>query len=107
MAQRGEGTENRSVVLRTILTAACVLLLSGSYQVCAANDVTFSRDIQPMLTKQCLLCHGPDEAEGGLRLDVDQQAYAELDSGARAIVPGKPEASELMRRVFVLFSTIG
>ena len=65
----------------------------------ALGAPTFSRDIQPLLAKHCVVCHGPNKAEAGLRLDVAGRAYAQLDSGARAIVPGNPEASELLRRV--------
>ena len=59
----------------------------------------FSRDIQPLLAKHCVVCHGPNRAEAGLRLDVAERAYAELESGATAVVPGDPEASELLRRI--------
>ena len=61
--------------------------------------VVFSTEIQPLLAKHCLLCHGPDEAEGGLRLDVAEHAYALLDSGERAIVPGDENTSHILRRV--------
>ncbi len=64
-----------------------------------AGEVLFARDIQPLLAKHCLLCHGPDDAEAGLRLDQSDNARAELDSGERAIVPGDPDSSELLRRV--------
>lgn len=62
-------------------------------------EVIFSRDVQPLLAKHCFGCHGPDKAEGGLRLDMAERAVAELDSGARAIVPGDGAASELLARV--------
>lgn len=65
----------------------------------SAAGVMFARDVQPLLAKHCLLCHGPDEAEAGLRLDVAEQAYAKLDSDTRAIVPGDADASELIRRI--------
>lgn len=63
--------------------------------------VDFSRDVQPLLARHCFVCHGPDEGsrEAGLRLDVRLAAIAELDSGSTAIVPGRPEASELIARV--------
>jgi len=65
----------------------------------AADSPSFSRDIQPLLAKHCVVCHGPDEAEAGLRLDVAEHALSPLESGATAIVPGKPDASELLARV--------
>lgn len=89
------------VVTAAILGVACLsyCCARGDSSSVAAGDVVFARDIQPILAKHCLLCHGPDEAEAGLRLDVAERAYAKLDSDVRAIVPGKPDASELMRRV--------
>src|SRR5262249_24970598 len=47
----------------------------------------------------CVSCHGPGKARGGLRLDGREAATATLDSGKHAVVPGRPEQSELLRRV--------
>ncbi|MFM2003066.1 MAG: hypothetical protein RI963_2492 [Planctomycetota bacterium] len=63
------------------------------------SKIDFARDIQPILAERCLLCHGPDEAEAGLRLDLAEHATRKLDSGETAIRPGEPETSELIRRV--------
>ena len=64
-----------------------------------SSPVEFARDIQPILTKHCILCHGPDEAEAGLRLDGEEQSRMKLESGKSAITPGKPESSELLKRL--------
>jgi hypothetical protein len=65
------------------------------------SSLEFSRDVQPILTKHCFVCHGPDEGSrhAGLRLDLRLAATAELESGAVAILPGQQEASELFRRI--------
>ena len=65
-----------------------------------AAEIRFGRDILPVLSDNCLGCHGPDERnrKGGLRLDTYAGATA-VHEGVAAIVPGKPEASELIRRI--------
>ncbi len=67
----------------------------------AAEDVVFNRDIRPILSDICYQCHGPDagQRQAGLRLDTSDGATGLLESGARAVVPGDLEASELLRRI--------
>ncbi|QDU68137.1 PSD1 and planctomycete cytochrome C domain-containing protein [Engelhardtia mirabilis] len=62
--------------------------------------VRYSRDVRPLLSDRCFLCHGPDEAAraADLRLDTHAFATAERDGGP-AIVPGDAEASELWYRI--------
>jgi hypothetical protein len=63
--------------------------------------IDYNRQIRPILSDRCYKCHGPDAAErkGGLRLDLRDAAMAPADSGERAIVPGKPDESELLKRI--------
>ncbi len=60
-------------------------------------DIEFNRDIRPILAENCFACHGPDSAarKASLRLDVRDQAVEML-----AIVPGKPDESHLLERIF-------
>jgi mono/diheme cytochrome c family protein len=70
----------------------------------AANvPLKYNRDIQPILAENCFACHGADSAsrKAGLRLDHFENATNKLESGAVAIVPGQPEQSELVRRIFL------
>jgi len=67
----------------------------------AAQDdaVDFSRDVLPILSNHCLLCHGPDQdsdeaKEAGFRLDVREEALL-----FEAIVPGDPDASLMMSAI--------
>ncbi len=86
------------LTLIVLAGAAAVLLRRPADAGEAARPVDFERDVQPLLVR-CVHCHGPGKAKGGLRLDGRAAALAELDSGGRAIVPGHPEKSELLRRV--------
>ncbi|MGI9456262.1 MAG: DUF1549 domain-containing protein, partial [Aeoliella sp.] len=65
------------------------------------GDADLSYAVRSILSNNCFQCHGPDDAErqADLRLDDAGGALLELPSGARAIVPGQPEASELVRRI--------
>ncbi|MGL5095942.1 MAG: DUF1549 domain-containing protein, partial [Planctomycetia bacterium] len=61
----------------------------------------FQRDVLPILAEKCFQCHGPDPMtrEAGLRLDVRAGATDKLESGAVAVVAGKPKESELWSRI--------
>jgi hypothetical protein len=76
--------------------------LAGIHSPAAAGDIDFNRDVRPILSRHCFKCHGPDEKarKSKLRLDVRAAAIGEAKSGERAIVPGKPDESELVRRIF-------
>ena len=81
--------------------SACVVFTLFAMTAAAAERIVFNRDVRPILSDKCFACHGPDDAkrEAGLRLDRAAEAIAELDSGTRAIVPGKPDDSELLSRI--------
>ncbi len=75
-------------------------LLCATALTAPAGKVDFNRDIRPILADNCTQCHGPDEGKrkGDRRLDLREEALKEID-GVRAIVPGKPEESDLYLRV--------
>ncbi len=69
--------------------------------VAQTRRINFNRDIRPILSDKCFACHGPDAVSKKikLRLDSESAATADLGRGRRAIVPGKIEQSELVKRI--------
>jgi hypothetical protein len=62
--------------------------------------IEFNRDIRPILSDTCYTCHGPakNARKGGLRLDTEAGAFADL-GGYHAVIPGNLKESELWQRV--------
>ncbi|MEP6670135.1 MAG: DUF1553 domain-containing protein [Chthoniobacter sp.] len=65
----------------------------------ATRPVDFVQDIQPLLAKHCLKCHGPEKQKSGYRVDVRDSALKGGDDHAPNIVPGKSAASPLIHFV--------
>lgn len=88
-----------------VAAGACLSsLVTGCSEASAQEGPpSFNFEVQPILATHCLGCHGPDlkANKAGLRLDTFEGATAKLEeSEGHAIVPGKPEASELVSRIF-------
>ncbi|MCA9433295.1 MAG: hypothetical protein KC940_22445, partial [Candidatus Omnitrophica bacterium] len=66
-------------------------------QAAGGSQIDFTRDIRPILSNNCVKCHGPDEKsrKGGLRLDILNDALG----GKGVIVPGDSPSSELIKRI--------
>jgi hypothetical protein len=85
-----------------VIFSACFLAGPDSSE-SLPEKVSYNFHIRPILSDKCFKCHGPDgnSQEAGLRLDNTAGAYAALKEsrGAYAIVPGKPEQSEVYKRI--------
>lgn len=84
------------------LTRFLILLFATGAVASAEEKVRFNRDIRPIMSDTCFHCHGFDKnsRKGGLRLDIREEALKPAKSGEIPIVPGKPEESEIIKRIF-------
>jgi len=75
-------------------------LVASAMSLCAA-DISFNRDIRPILSDHCFSCHGFDakKRKAGLRLDTAEGALTANKEGRVAIRAGDLKASELWHRI--------
>jgi len=90
-------------MLKYLCTSALVLLITVSLLPARGEDppkkaekLQFNRDIRPILSDNCFACHGPDKNKRKAKLRLDDRDNA-LEK--KALVPGKPDESELVARV--------
>lgn len=75
-----------------------LLASDTAQQASTTTRVEFNRDIRPILAENCFACHGPDSASRKADLRLDRREVA-IEMGA--VVPGKPDESELVKRLTV------
>ena len=87
-----------AVLRRTFLSGIVICVLPIAH---AVESISFNWDIRPVLSENCLACHGNDAAvrEANLQLDNPASVFDESRRGGPVVVPGNPGASELMRRI--------
>lgn len=107
--QRIQSSNKQSLFCSFLISIALFAGLAGNIVETCASEVTqpsessinYQQQIRPIIVDHCLACHGVDAEtrEGGLRLDLRNDALKGGDSQKPAIVPGNPDDSELIRRV--------
>jgi hypothetical protein len=94
---------NRSVRPAHAPIATVLLAVAFLCPIARADEpVSFNRDIRPIMSNTCFHCHGNDATtrEAGMRLDVRDAALVATDGGVVPIVPGDPDSSEIIKRIF-------
>src|SRR5437763_7303797 len=88
-----------SFLPRTTLTWLVLMVCAscGLGTACGADSaIQYNRDLRPILFDNCFSCHGPDSASRQAELRLDKREVA-LEK--KAIVPGDPDSSEMVRRI--------
>ncbi len=82
--------------------AVVCVCAAGAMAAAETNRVSFNRDIRPIMSNTCFRCHGPDKNSrmAGMRLDIREEATRPVPSGRIPIVPGDPDKSEIIERIF-------
>ena len=80
-----------------------VLFMFLPWWAVSSEKIDFNRQIRPILSDKCFFCHGPDahEIKGDLQLHTFELATKKLGKkkNRQALVPGKPEQSEIWKRI--------
>ena len=63
------------------------------------EQTKFSRDVQPILKRHCLACHGGVKRASGLSFLSREATLAPAESGDVPIVPNHPEKSQVITRI--------
>ena len=89
-----------ALTLRTLLLTC--FFAGPVFAETSARRIEYNREIRPILSENCFTCHGADSAarKAKLRLDKFEDATAKHEDSPAAIMPGKPEQSEMIRRIF-------
>ncbi|HVV70547.1 MAG TPA: DUF1549 domain-containing protein, partial [Verrucomicrobiae bacterium] len=75
---------------------SCLALAAQGGPGASPKVIEFNRDVRPIITENCFACHGPDKNQRKAKLRLDMRDVA---VGRGAIVPGKPDESELIKRI--------
>jgi mono/diheme cytochrome c family protein len=89
------------------VTAAVLLIAVGggvgatifSRHAAPQQHIDFNRDIRPIFNANCMACHGGVKQASGVSFSYREQALGKGKSGRPTVVPGSPQASELIARV--------
>lgn len=87
--------------LLALSLALSLLSLPAAAQEAApvAGPVSFTRDVAPLLVKNCLACHGPLDAKGAYQVVNYESLLKAGESGMAPVTPGSPDQSELLRLI--------
>ncbi|WP_315820262.1 DUF1549 domain-containing protein [Paraflavitalea speifideaquila] len=82
------------LVIAVLLAAVLVFTFSTR-----SHTIDFNTEVKPIINKKCISCHGGVKRQGGFSLLFRSEALANTESGKPAIIPGRPDESDMIRRL--------
>lgn len=82
-----------------IFSPVMIILAVTVWSSRGANEISYNRDIRPIVNAKCISCHGGVKQSGGFSLLFEEEAKAVTESGKLAIIPGDSKSSEMIRRL--------
>ncbi len=87
--------------MKRSLTSLCATaLIVGLGARASAGPVDFVTQVQPLLETKCVECHNPTKTKGKLQMHSAEALLKGGENGA-IVVAGKPEESEIIKRISV------
>ena len=87
---------NRRIFIVITALAGSIIIFTFSTD---HQEIDFNTQVKPIFNNKCISCHGGVKRKAGFSLLFESEALANTESGKPAIIPGKPEQSELIRRI--------
>ena len=83
--------------MKNIRLVTAVIALASLHSSTIRAEVSFEREVLPLLEKRCNQCHHPEKQRGGLDLTRIETMRRGGDELGATIIPGKPDESPLIR----------
>lgn len=84
------------IIVSIVLVASVV-----AYIYWPVEKIDYNTQVKPIFNKKCITCHGGVKQKAGFSLLFREEALGKTESGKPAIIPGKPDESELIRRISI------
>src|SRR5436190_24309307 len=89
------GTNKKMIIVSVTLLAVTAFFIFGT----AHPSIDFNTQVKPILNAKCITCHGGVKKKSGFSVLFRTEAMGIAESGKRAIIPGDPDNSEMIRRI--------